>query len=125
MSTDLSAFFRHGAANTNSLRDCLSWSMLLPTAERIHVRYGLPVVVVVGRSLSVQVLETVTGREIAFGEFSHGSVGWESLDVERFCVTADSMVQDAVKRALWFFAKGICDASWISPSRQRELRHVA
>ena len=123
--SDLSAFFAHGAANTNSLREFLSWPMRLPTPEARHRSTGAPVIVVVGRSLTVQVLEAGTGRELAFGEFSYGSIGWESFDRERFCVTGDAMVQAAVKRSLWFFARGIVNASWVHASRRRELRHVA
>jgi hypothetical protein len=125
MASNLDPFITHAAANTNAFRDCLSWSMRIPSPDPQHRRHGAYVVVVVGKSLTVQVIEACTGRELAFGELCRGAVAWESFNEERFCKTASEMVQDRVRRALFFFARGIVSSEWIHMSRRGELRHVA
>lgn len=124
--SNLAPFFSHAAANTNAReRDCLSWSMRIPSPDPLHRQHGARVIVVVGQSLTVQVIEAYTGRELAYGELSRGAIEWASFDDARFCKTASAMVQENVKRALFFFARGIVSAEWIHVGRRGELRHVA
>lgn len=121
---DLSAFFRHAAANDNALklRTALVWMQRVPSAER---RGGLPVAVIVGRDLVVQVVEMFTGVELAFGDLHDGGVEWQRIDDDRLCITAEEMIVTRVREALRIFARGIASPMWVHAKCRRELRHVA
>lgn len=124
MAADLTGILRV-AANSNALGNELSWSQRLPSPESLQTRCGLSVVVVVGRDLSVQVLDQLTGRELAFGAVSFGTVAWESLDVARLCETAEGMVIARIRDVMRLFRRGYVPYAWIEESRRMELRHVA
>jgi hypothetical protein len=122
---DLSAFFRHSAANSNALGEYLTWTMRVPSPARMHRDLGMPVIVVVGKALTVQVLEQGSGVELAFGDVTRGAIAWDHHNVERLCATAEEMVRARVGDALAVFAKGLVPPTWVHSARRRELRRVA